>query len=130
MKIFKRATVRFKDRYGDMSKEYNYLTTRSDFERGDLVVVEAREWYQVAVFERYAQVIENASKFIVEAVDIEKLEKDKETIQALEDLMNQIEARHREIEEEKRLEALAAEDDEMAQLVNEYKTIKEEGVDL
>lgn len=130
MKIFKHATVRFKDRYGDMSKEYNYLTTRSDFERGDLVVVEAREWYQVAVFERYAQVIENASKFIVEAVDIEKLEKDKETIQALEDLMNQLEARHREIEEEKRLEALAAEDDEMAQLVNEYKTIKEEGVDL
>lgn len=128
--MFKHATVRFKDRYGDMSKEYSYLTTQDDFERGDLVVVEAREWYQVAVFERYAQVTKNASKFIVEAVDTEKLEKDKETVKALEDLMDQIEARHREVEEEKRLEALAAQDDEMAELVKEYKTIKKEGVDL
>lgn len=69
MKI-KGATVRFENDYGK-SKEYAYLTSITDLKEGDLVVVEARGWYQVATFMRYKN-SEKATKHIVQKIDIEK----------------------------------------------------------
>lgn len=123
--MIKTATVRFENDYGK-SKEYVYLTADETLQKGDLVVVEARDWYQVATFERYSK-SKNASKFIVQQVDLEELNQKKEQIQVLDDLMTEMEVRAKEINEMSRLESLAKKDNTMRELLTEFKNIKNEG---
>lgn len=118
----KQAFVRFKNEYGH-SKEYGYLTTEENLEKGELVVVEARDWYQVAVFERYGE-SPQATKFIVSTVDIIKLAKDKEAAYKKQSLEEQIELRIKEIERMNRLEKYAEKDKDLAKLLEEFKNIK------
>lgn len=115
----KQGFVRFKNKYGD-SKEYAYNTSLEGLERGDLVVVEAADWYQVATFERYGK-SDMARKFIVTKIDIEELEENKLRTLEKEDLKKQIELRIKEIEEMNRLEQYAKQDEELSKLLKQYK---------
>jgi len=59
--------------------EYSYFTDIDNLKEGDVVVVvvPTNDFYSVGVFSRYStnkQHIKNASKWIVEKVDIEKFE--------------------------------------------------------
>ena len=48
----KYAKVRFKEQRG-LSIVYHYRTWIEDLEIGDVLIVEARDWYGVAIFEGY-----------------------------------------------------------------------------
>lgn len=69
------ALIKFKG-YSEYM-EYSYLTDIDDLREGDVVVVPTNNFYSVGVFSRYStnkQHIKNASKCIVEKVDIEAYE--------------------------------------------------------
>lgn len=70
------ALVKFKGYQEFM--EYSYFTDIDNLKEGDVVVVvPTNDFYSVGVFSRYStnkQHIKNASKWIVEKVDIEKFE--------------------------------------------------------
>jgi len=57
--------------------EYSYLTDIVDLKEGDVVVVPTNDFYSIGIFSRYStneQHIKNATKWIVEKVDIEAYE--------------------------------------------------------
>lgn len=69
------ALVKFKGYQEFM--EYSYFTDMEDLKEGDVVVVPTNDFYSIAIFSRYSinkQHIKNASKRIVEKVDIEAFE--------------------------------------------------------
>lgn len=69
------ALVKFKGFHEFM--EYSYLTDIEDLKEGDVVVVPTNDFYSIGVFSRYSsnkQYIKNATKCIVEKVDIEAYE--------------------------------------------------------
>lgn len=124
--MLRTATVRFNNNYNNnygLSKEYAYLTTKSDLKNGDLVVVEAQGWYQVALFERYKET-DKATKHIVTYIDTTQVEEEKEIALREMDLREQIETRIHEVEEMNRLKELAKSDDKLKELVEELKKLK------
>lgn len=69
------ALVKFKGNQEFM--EYSYLTDIEDLKEGDVVVVPTNNFYSIGVFSRYSSIkqhVKNASKSIVEKVDIEAYE--------------------------------------------------------
>lgn len=57
--------------------EYSYFTDIDNLKEGDVVVVPTNSFYSVGIFSRYSnnkQHIKNASKWVVEKVDIEAFE--------------------------------------------------------
>mgnify|MGYP007016529293 CR=1 FL=1 len=57
--------------------EYSYFTDIENLKEGDVVVVPTNDFYSIGVFSRYSsnkQHINNASKCIVEKVDMESFE--------------------------------------------------------
>ncbi len=69
------ALIKFKS-YQDYM-EYSYLTDIDDLEEGDVVVVPTNDSYSIGYFSRYTankQHIKNATKLIVEKVDIKAYE--------------------------------------------------------
>lgn len=118
MKI-KGATVRFENDYGK-SKEYEYLTSMMDLKQGDLVVVEARDWYQVATFMRYKK-SEKATKHIVQKIDIEEVEKERKIAIRAHEIKEQIKERMKEVREMNAIKELAESDNELSDLVKELE---------
>ena len=69
------ALIKFKGYSEHM--EYSYLTDIENLKEGDVVVVPTNSFYSIGVFSRYSsnkQHIKNASKRIIEKVDIEAYE--------------------------------------------------------
>lgn len=69
------ALIKFKGYAEHM--EYSYLTDMDDLKDGDVVVVPTNSFYSIGVFSRYSnnkQHVKNASKWIIEKVDIEAYE--------------------------------------------------------
>ncbi|KZL94333.1 hypothetical protein [Clostridium magnum] len=69
------ALIKFKGYQEFM--EYSYLTDIEDLKEGDVVVVPTNSFYSIGVFSRYSnnkQHVKNASKWIVEKVNIEAFE--------------------------------------------------------
>ena len=69
------ALVKFKGYQEFM--EYSYFTDIENLKEGDVVVVPTNDFYSIGVFSRYSsnkQHINNASKCIVEKVDMESFE--------------------------------------------------------
>lgn len=69
------ALVKFKGYQEFM--EYSYFTDIEDLKEGDVLVVPTNDFYSIGVFSRYStnkQHINNASKMVIEKVDIEKFE--------------------------------------------------------
>lgn len=69
------ALIKFKGYQEFM--EYSYLTDIDTLKEGDVVVVPTNSFYSVGVFSRYSRNkhhVNNATKWIVEKVDIEAYE--------------------------------------------------------
>lgn len=69
------ALIKFKGYQEFM--EYSYLTDIEDLKEGDVVVVPTNNSYSIGYFSRYStnkQHIKNATKWIVQKVDIEEYE--------------------------------------------------------
>lgn len=121
--MFKTVMVQFKNQYG-MSKEYAYFTTETDLQNGDLVVVEAQDWYQVASVSKYVVSNSNTTRFVIEKLDLDQLEKDKEKIIEEKQIRASIAARVKEIEERDELRALSERDDVIKGLVERLDELK------
>ena len=119
----KQAKVKFMNEYG-LGKEYNYLTTKKDLVEGDLVIVEAKEFYAVAVFSRYTTEANNATKFIVGKLDLEGIEEDKKVAFEIEKIKQQINERVKEVERQKRLDELASQDAELGSLIKVLRELE------
>ena len=71
------ALVKFKNNSAAEHMEYSYLTDIEDLKEDDVVVVPTNNSYSIGYFSRYSdnkQHIKNATKCIVQKVDIEGFE--------------------------------------------------------
>lgn len=71
------ALVKFKSFSASEYVEYSYLTDMEDLKVDDVLVVQVNTAYSIAYFSRYSdnkQHIRNATKWIVQKVDIEGFE--------------------------------------------------------
>ena len=116
--------VVFKSQHG-FSGGYDYQTSLKDLEFGDLVIVEARDWFQVARFEGYmAKPDRSGLKNIIAVLDMDEIEKNKEIEEEKQRLKDEIELRVSEIEEEKRLGELAESDSSLKELIDQLNSLK------
>ena len=62
---------------GSFEQEYSYKTDIENLKKDDVLVVQANNSYSIAIFQRYSSSksrVEQATKWIVQKVDIEKFE--------------------------------------------------------
>ncbi|WP_066895704.1 hypothetical protein [Clostridium nigeriense] len=62
---------------GSFDQEYSYKTDIEDLKKDDVLVVQANNSYSIAIFQRYSSTnrnIEQATKWIVQKVDVEEFE--------------------------------------------------------
>lgn len=120
----KYGNVVFKNEYG-FSKTYEYQTTLKNLKVGELVIVEARDWYQIARFEGYKAKSTMANlKYIVAVLDTDRVEQEKEIAKQQQNLKAAIELRVMEIEEEKRLKELAESDSTLKELIDKLNSLE------
>lgn len=116
------AKVSFFDSHGIVEdwRQYDYLALGDNLKEGDLVVVETRNGFKVASFVKYVEVSDKASAFIIDKVDVERVEEYKKLKQEKEEILKAIEKREKELLEEKRLRELANDDEVIKDLVEQY----------
>ncbi|MCB2300443.1 hypothetical protein [Clostridium tagluense] len=71
------ALVKFNNNSATEYMEYSYVTDIEDLKKDDVVVIPTNQSYSIAYFSRYSdnkQHIRNATKCIVQKVDIESFE--------------------------------------------------------
>lgn len=116
------VAVKFKHAYDKEewgNKNFHYYTSINGLEAGDLVVVETQYGYSVAQVVRYVSSSRHVFRYVIQKVDLEAHEKFLEKETKLEFIRAEIEDRAEAIRERKELEALAAEDKEMKNLIDE-----------
>lgn len=115
------AQVIFFDTYGKLQENqaYHFFTTIEDLEEGDLLVVETQNGYKVVHFQKYLLTSSYAKSYVVQKVETEKLEEEKERAEKISQLRKKIELKAKEIEERRKLDKLAEQDDEMKDLLKE-----------
>jgi hypothetical protein len=113
------ALVQFDNGY----KNYSFRNDIQDLEVNDTVVVDTAQGYQLATVVGFQELTKVATKWVVQKVDltahVERLDKEKKK-KLLKDKMEQ---RRKKLEEIEIYKALAKEDPEMAQLVEEFQGI-------
>lgn len=115
------AQVMFFDTYGNLQQNqgYHFFTTIEDLEEGDLLVVETQNGYKVVQFDKYLLTSSYAKSYVVQKVETEKLEEEKERAEKIGQLRKKIELKAKEVEERRKLDKLAEQDDEMKELLKE-----------
>lgn len=129
LKKVKTALVVFKPsftsaRYGDCSKEYAFKTDVEDLKEGDVVVCDCSSGYSLGVVTSVIEGVSKvATKWIIQKVDVEahvaKLEAEKKLIQ----LKRKMIKRASELTVMSQFEILAEKDEQMAELLSEFKLI-------
>lgn len=118
----KYVEVKFMNNDGEFSnKNYAYLTTLEDLEKGDLVVAEAVGFYKVVQVQRYINYSDLATKFVVSKLDLEQAEKDKAEVMKREELMEAIELRMQKAEKLRQAKKLAKLDPELGKLLEQLE---------
>ncbi len=113
-----------KDMYGE--KHYTYFTKIDDLVEGDLVVVETQFGYSVAKFVRYTDKFKtNAKAHIVQKANIEEFIEEKERLEKIRDLEEQISHRAEQANKRKIYDQLAENDDELKELLNTLDSLQE-----
>lgn len=119
----KQALVKFQNQNGWSDKNYQYITAIEDLEYGDLIVVEVRDTYAVAVFMEYVT-NGNGTKYIVSKIDTEEVEKHKNHEKQKQELLDKIENRMREAEKFERIRKLAEKDAILKELMDELTNLE------
>lgn len=111
------------DNYGGAGKLYDYLAP-FDTEVGDLVVVEAGPGLAVAEVRTHASNnLGDASKYVVQKVDLSELEDLKARIAKAEMLKAEMDARIEALSYQTYVSKFAEDDPELKQLLDEYNNI-------
>lgn len=126
------ASVSFPQNYH--LKHYSFLTNIEDLKEGDKVVVDTVNGLQIVDFVKYSgedkefgETFGNKTpKWIIQKVNLEEHNRRLETEKRVKDLKRKMELRRKKAEEVKIYEILAQADPEMAELLNEFKQLKEE----
>lgn len=119
----KKVAVRFKNQYGEYSKQYNYVTSINNLKQGDIVIVESKDFYGVAVFEEYVSNDVKASKFVIQKLDISEVERDKDLARKIDEVKRKIDERVRELTYMNNLKKLAEEDTTLNYLVGTLESL-------
>jgi len=116
--MLKTVTVRYKNTYQD----YDFITDL-DLKKGDYVVTDSSNGYNVAEVMAIKELTNKSKKWIVCKVDIDqhkiRMEKEKE----IKKIRGKLEQRRKQIEESEVYNILAQKDKEMAKLLEEYNEI-------
>lgn len=108
-------------RFQGTAKKYQYLATMPNLKKGDRVVVEARNWYQIAIFEGYTTKNDIANRYLIGKLDLDMFEEDKKKIEEFYNLEEQIRERVEIVKERQVQEKLASEDRELAMLLDKRR---------
>ncbi|NFA43997.1 hypothetical protein EXM65_15835 [Clostridium botulinum] len=106
------------------NKKYSYFTDMEDLDWQDTVVVETRYGIRVAVFMNYlgesSKDSEKASAWIIQKVDLNRLEAKKAKQKQIRDIKAKLLERKSKIEERQIFEIMAKSDPTLASLLKEY----------
>ncbi len=106
------------------NKKYSYFTDMEDLDWQDIVVVETRYGTRVAVFMNYlgesSKDSEKASAWIIQKVDLNRLEAKKAKQKQIRDIKAKLLERKSKIEERQIFEIMAKSDPTLASLLKEY----------
>jgi len=104
-------------------KKYSYLNPGLKLKRGMHVVVEARDFFNVATIVDFHETSRTATKYVVQIVDTDQVAKMREVQQRKKDLNNMIKLRVAVLREEMEVQLLAKEDGELQALLNELSEL-------
>ena len=122
----KYAVVNFYDFEGRLdTRQYHYKTLFNDLESGDEVVVETVKGNKVARFSHYLLESDHARSYIIQKIDVDFIEKEKEKQIRLEEIKQSIETRVAEITERKKYEKLAKDDKKLQELLSQMDEVVE-----
>lgn len=110
-----------KDEWG--SREYHYNTFISGLKEGDLVVVETQHGFAVAQVVRYIRNSDNAFRYIVQKVELEQYEAQKQKEMQLSFLQAEIEERVNALRQQIELESLAKQDKTLSELLEKFNSL-------
>jgi len=113
----------------DVNKIYYFKTDIEDLNEGDIVVIDSNNKLKLAeVVEADPKLNENfvVKKWVVDKVDTTKYNERIQKEKRLKELKNKIDKRRKELEEIQILEMLAEKDDEMRQMLNEFKELSKD----
>lgn len=118
------CTVKF-EKGNAFAKHYNYLTDIEGLERGDLIVVHARNEFCLAYFVEYKEVNETENtKWIIQKVDLEGHNNRIANAKRIKDLKAKLEEERRKTEELQIYEILAIKNPNIKELLDELKAIQ------
>lgn len=106
-------------------KDYHFLTDIEDLKRGDIVVVDTALGVNVAEVQEYVTkpYTEAVAKWVISKVDLKAHKQRVARERKLMKIKEQMDARKQELQDIQLYEFLAAQDDSMADLLNEYKEL-------
>lgn len=114
------VVVMFHDSPG---QKYSYKNPGLKLKRGMKVVVEARNFYNVATIVDFHESSKKATKYVVQIVDVDQVTRVREREQKIRDLKRMIELRVAVLREEMEVQLLAKEDGELQALLNELNEL-------
>lgn len=117
--VKKIVVVKFKDTV----KSYSFKNDIAGLEEGDKVVVDTARGLQVAEVLGFKDVCKSATKYIVQKIDLDAHQKRLEKEEKARAIRAKLEKRRKELEELELYEMLAAKDENMAELLKEYKEL-------
>lgn len=113
----------------DVNTAYYFKTDIEDLNEGDIVVIDSNNKLKLAeVVEADSKLNKNlvVKKWVVDKVDTAKYNERIQKVKRLKELKNKIDKRRKELEEIQILEILAEKDDEMRQMLNEFKELSKD----
>lgn len=117
--MLKTATIEYKGTY----QQYDFITDIEDLKSGDYVVTDSSNGYNVAKVIAVKDLTNKSKKWVVCKIDVEQHKKKIAKANEIKKLRDEMEKRRRQIEETEVYAMLAQKDEEMARLLEEYKTI-------
>lgn len=115
------------NKYGDKVKKYNYLTDINDLKAGDMVVVHARDGFEIAYFVEYCiGTTSKGTKWITDKVNTEAHYKRMENEKRAKAIKERLEIERKKTEELQIYEILAQKNPEIKSLLNELKSLLED----
>lgn len=106
-------------------KAYSFINSCEDIQKGDLVVVETRNAYQVVKVVGFTNQEQehDITKHVIQKLDFDKFEKERERKEELMELEAAIVERAEKVRKMKELEALATDDDVLKDLIEKMKRL-------
>ena len=125
--MYKYVNVVF-NKNSSYAKEYCYKTFINEVEPGDTLLVEVNESFAIAYATKISDIPlcnidEKEIKFVVQKVDFDKFNEEKEKVKRKEELLERMEQKAIKLRNLDFYKLISQTDEEMKQLLDEYKSL-------